>query len=236
MRRVVLYAVAILMLSVACKKTEGNENKRWEQANKDVDELTVLYPGFKAALEQQRTEAKTAMEAAKAVEDKDSRISKMSSANNKLTGGFITQLKGVDAKKKAIQAKIVQVTGGAGDKADRASAQQAAENAKKVIAKVEATLKKGAPDVKSARVIMKQVTADLQSATSNLGMAAKMAQQKKDAKNPKAKTGTGAATTLVAPPKAAKWTCEYCDHENKGDATHCAQCNALRPKTKKPKK
>lgn len=236
MRKIALCAALALVAAVGCKKTEKGEDSRWKSGAKTVEELKVLYPGFKAPLQAQYDKAKASMDQAKAESDKDARIKKMSSANNLLTSGFVEQLKTIDTKKKAIEAKIIEVTGKAADKNDRATAQQASDSAKKIIGQVDATLKKGAPDVTAANVIVRKASQDLQQAEKLLATAAGIAAQKQAAKNPP-KGATGAATGAAAappPPDPAKekWVCDHCGKEHTGVDKNCTNCGASRP-TKK---
>ncbi len=230
MRKLALCFIAVLAIA-GCKKTVKGESKRWTSNNQTVDELGVLYPNFKKPLEEQRAKAKAAMDAAEKVEEKKKRISQMSSANNLLMAGFVGQLSDVDATKKKIDERIVEVSGKAADQADRMSAQQAAENAKRVLAQVDATLKKGAPDVTSANIILKKVTADLRAAEENLDKAASMAQDKQTAKTDKATAEKAAADKAAQEKKAAEtWTCEFCGTVNKtADGNKCGNCGADRP-------
>lgn len=237
MKKIALYAVALLIVAAGCKKTEKGEDTRWKTGTSTVEELKVLYPGFKAPLQEQHDKAKAAMEVAKKESGKDARIKKMSSANNLLTAGFVGQLKTVDEKKKAIEAKMIEVTGKAKDKADRATAQQASDSAKKIIGQVDATLKKGAPSVTAANIIVKKAIADLQQADKLLGTAAGIAQQKQAGKNPGAgklinKT-VGAKTPPPPDPAKEKWTCDHCGHQHAGTEKSCTNCGAARPIKKK---
>ena len=234
MRKIALYAIALLIVTAGCKKTEKGEDARWKSGVKTVEELKVLYPGFKAPLQEQYDNAKNAMDLAKNESDKDARIKKMSSANNLLTAGFVSQLQTVDTKKKELQNTILKVTGQASDQADRATAQQASDSAKKLIAQVEATLQRGAPSITAANVIVRKAIDDLQQADTLLGTAANMAQAKKNAAN--ATAGTAGATPgagAAAPdPAKEKWTCEHCGQEHVGTDQTCSNCGAPRPKAK----
>lgn len=233
MRRIAVVTIALLVLGMGCKKTEKGENQRWKNATKSVEELKVLYPGFKQALTEQYDQAKTLMDQAEKLSDEDDRIKKMSEANNLLSRGFVPQLAGVDAKQKAIQSKIVEITTKAADQSDRAGAQQAADNAKRTIAQVDAALKKGAPDAKSAAIIVSKVTADLDAAERLLGKVANMAQQKQGAAAaPAAKTPGSNPPAANAQPAAEPWTCEYCGHTNEHDHESCGNCGAARPAKK----
>ena len=58
-----------LLLTVACKKTVENQTARWTAANKTADELGAVYPGFKAALEDQRARAKAVYDSASSITD-----------------------------------------------------------------------------------------------------------------------------------------------------------------------
>ena len=230
MRRLAFCLIALFAFT-ACKKSVEGESKRWDSGIRTVDELGVLYPSFKAALEVQRQKAIVAMDAAKSVADEKERISKMASANNLLMGGFAGQLRDVDATIKQIRQKLVEVTGKSTDESDRLSAKQAADGAERVLADVAATLRRGAQDPASADVLLKKVTADLRAAQDNIDKVARATTDKQTAKQPQtgAQAGSGQPGTATEPAAAASWTCEYCSTANSGDATVCSNCGAAHP-------
>lgn len=227
MRAMTIGFLALLFTVVACKKSVEGESKRWTNANRKVDELAVLYPGFKTALEEQRQRATVAMDAAKAVSDEKQRIDKMDAANDMLTTGFVGQLRDADQTIKKIREKLVDVAGKAVDESDRLSAEQAADQAKRVVADVESMLKRGAADAASAAIVLRKVTEDLRAADMNLDRAAKIAQDKQRAKQgtqgPKAGQPGGQPPADQA---AQTWTCEYCGTVNPKDNATCHNCGA----------
>jgi ABC-type transporter Mla subunit MlaD len=219
--------VALLLMVAACKKSVEGESKRWTSANRTADELIVLYPGFKAALEEQRQKAKTAMDAAEAVSEEKQRIDKMAAANTMLTSGFVGQLRDADQTIKKIREKAIEISGKATDESDRMTARQAADQATRVVVQVEGMLKQGAPDAASAAIKLRKVTEDLRAAQDNLDRAARIAQDKQRAKESAEKAEKAPANTQQ--PAAEVWTCEYCDHKNPSEATACENCGAARP-------
>ncbi len=232
MKRLALgFLLFTLTLALGCKKSVEGESKTWDRANQTVEELKVLYPGFKAALAEKQATAKTAMEAAKAVDGDKAKIEKMAAANHMLTGGFIDQLTNVDAAKKKIRSTVVELAGKANDERDKAGMHKATEQADQVLAEVETILKRGAKTATEASVILKKVTSDLESAEKNLAMVAKSAGDKVAAKAAKEK----AAADKIAADKAAAdkakeppppWKCEYCSTDNPADSKACKNCGA----------
>ena len=220
-----------LVLAIGCKKSVEGESKTWDRANQTVEELKVLYPGFKAALVEQQTAAKTAMEAAKAVDGEKDKIKQMAAANSLLTGGFVGQLSQVDAAKKKIRSTVVELAGKAADERDKASMEKATQQADQILAEVETTLKRGAKNTTEASVILKKVTADLESAEATLNMVAKTAGDKEAAKAAAAKAEAdkiaadeAAAAKAKEPPPP--WKCEYCSTDNPAERTACKNCGA----------
>ncbi|WP_428262386.1 zinc finger Ran-binding domain-containing protein [Haliangium sp.] len=241
--RVVIVSLAALLCAAACSKSVEGEGKRWQRNLNSVKELSVLYPGFKGALEAQRATAEAAMKEAEAISGEEQRIEKMAAANQLLDGGFVGQLADVDRTTKKIRELIVTVSGKTKDEADRLSARQAAESAERVLSEVQTTLARGAPDPAAAAVVLKKVSADLRAATSNLDKVARAVRDKErkdEEANAKAGQGGDKAAAGATDPKgaggtapaAATWTCEYCDHQNAAEATTCSNCGAARPKAK----
>jgi hypothetical protein len=225
MRRLT-YCFLALTVFAACKKSVKGESKRWERANQTVDELAVQYPGFKSALEEQRSKAKAAMEAAEKISDEEERIDKMSEANKLLTGGFIGQLGDVDKKEKKIRDEIVDAAGLAADEAARMSIQKAVEHAEHTLAEVDAVLKRGAPNKTEAAILLKKVTSDLNAAEKTLKRVTKGAEDKKAEA---AEKGDVSGAPAAGEPEGATWTCAYCNTVNAAKRTTCSNCGADRP-------
>lgn len=229
MRAMAIGCVVLLLTVAACKKSVEGESKRWTSANRTVDELSVLYPGFKTALEEQRQKAKAAMDAAEAVSDEKQRISAMSAANSMLTSGFVGELRDADQSIKKIRDKVIEVSGKAADESDRLTAKQAADQATQVVTQVEGVLKRGATDAASAGILLKKVTTDLRAAQDTLDRVAKIAQDKQQAKEAAQQPAAGGTGQAPAEQPAATWTCDHCDHNNPAEATTCQNCGAPHP-------
>lgn len=213
--KLMLVAVVALVAAAGCKKSVKGEESRWSSVNKQADEMAALYPGFKAAIEERRTAAKKAYDAAQSIDDEKQKISKLSEANRLLGGGFVEQLSRVDDSIKALRASLVDAAGAKLEPEEKARAEAAVAETKKSLQAIEERLRRGAPTATAADAVMKQIDKDLGAATAML-----------------AKATPAAAAPPPAEPAAAEpttWTCEYCDNQNEPEATACHNCGAARP-------
>jgi hypothetical protein len=234
-RSLTIVVLALMTFSVlACKKTEKGESKRWDSGLQTIGELSATYPAFKSALEEQRSVAQTAMAAAEKQEDKKARVEAMSKANNLLTGGFIADLQGVDARVKKLRQEMVAVVGTAKTDEEKAVLNEAKIQVDKSLAAIDKTLAAGASDAASASAVLKKIDSDLTFAVGTLGEVTKRVGNREQAETSAAaaKTADEQAATEAATEAVAPWTCEYCSHENPHDATTCANCKAARPTAK----
>jgi predicted small secreted protein len=92
-RGIVVVAALAAVALASCKKTVEGETKSWERNTQKVQELTVLYPAFGAALKEQLKKAQEAMDAAKAITDQQQSAKKMAEANALLGSGFVYTLR-----------------------------------------------------------------------------------------------------------------------------------------------
>ncbi len=220
-------AVALCLLVVGCKKTVKGESRRWEAGQKKVSELAVRYPGFAAALEQQRGKARAIYDAAQGVSGDEAKAKKLSEANTQLVGGFVGKLDALDGKIKGLRQSLVAAGGVARDAPERGRVDAATTEVKRSLDKVDALLKQGGKDVVAAGVIVDQANGELDLAARMLADAM-----------PKAAPPTTAKQGATTPPpdnQPKPWTCEYCDHVNDPDAKTCANCGAPRPNPAPPK-
>lgn len=221
----VAIGLAVLAMAVAvsaCKKTVKGETSRWDASNRKVDDLAVLYPSFKSALEDQRAQAKTVFDAAQTIEGDEAKAKKMSEANTLLSGGFVAQLGAADATIKSIRSKLVEAGSVAKDAPERARAESVSEEAKRTLADVDKRLRAGAKDAGGARAVLEQITNDLQHAD-------KLLTELMPRTTPAAAAATPEPIGDTAP---TSWTCEFCDHQNEAEATTCANCGAAKPAAK----
>jgi hypothetical protein len=233
-------SIAILLLALvtmnflACKKTEKGESKRWESGLSSYTALSATYPAFKSALAEQRESAEAAMKAAKAQEDKKKRVSAMSKANNLLSGGFVGQLKDVDARIKTTRKTLIATAGKPKTPEEKSVFAAAKVQVDTTLASVEVMLKSGAVDAASASAVMKKVDSDLKFAEDALAEVTKSVGNREQAEaKTAADTKTSEAAAAAAAAEAvAPWTCEYCSHENSHDAKTCTNCKAARPAKK----
>lgn len=213
--------VVAVAAMVGCKKSVKGEESRWTSANKAADKAATLYPAFKQAVEERRKQAKAIYDEAQKIEDEKAKISKLSSANQMLTTGFVAQLAAIDEQVKEIRSQMIEAAGNV-EGVDKARADEAIRQAKSIMRRVDGTLRKGATDVKSAEVVVNKVVADLTEAKGHLAGVA----PKKPDPEPAKTTPSADTTTPKADPAKENWTCDYCDHSNKHDATKCANCGA----------
>lgn len=216
--------LALALSAPACKKTVKGETSRWESGSRKVDDLAVLYPSFKPALEDQRTRAKAVFDSAQTIDGDEAKAKKLSEANSLLTGGFVGQLEAVDATVKNIRGKLVEAGAIAKDAPERARAESVSEEARRTLAEVDRRLRAGATDANGARAVLERITNDLQHADRLLTEIMP---------KPAPAAGTPTATPEpVGDTAPTSWTCEYCDHQNEAEATTCANCGAAKPAPK----
>jgi hypothetical protein len=221
-----LALVLAALAATGCKRTVKGEEARWASVNRTADEISALYPGFKPAVEERRTAARALHDAAQKLADDEQRIGKLSEASNVLGRGFLRDLGGVDDRVRKIRAQLVEVSGAAADPAAERRLAQAKENVTRVLGEVDARLRRGAADGKSADALATKIAADLKSAEDQLAM---VAPAKPEAAAATAKDGKPAAG---AAPAAETWTCEFCNHANATSLTKCDNCGAARPAPK----
>ena len=222
-----------MVLAVGCKKSVKGEESRWKAANKTVDELAVVYPSFKAVLDEQRATAKKLYDAAQGIEDKKKKISALSAANKALTLGFVGQLSGVETKIKGLRSKLVAAAGTA-DPAMKSKVKAARKEVNRTLDDVKRRLKRGATSAKEATILVSKITNDLVGAEQIVAQVTPAPKKPATTKATKAAGGAGAAVAVPAKKaEPAKWTCEFCDHSNEGKAHTCSNCGAKRGSKKK---
>ena len=218
--RKLTFAVLIgaLLISWGCKRTAEDAGKSWERNQKTIDELAALYPGFDAALKERQKAAKAIFDAAQGLSG-DEAAKKIDAANSALTKGFVGQLKGLDKKLKGLRSKLVDAATGTGDENDRAALKVVHSDISKTLDGIDAKLKAGAKDAKSADIVLKQIMSDVSAAEKNVKKLGTSAKTKKDDKK---------AAAAEKKAEKADWTCEYCQSKNKHTHTKCESCGASR--------
>jgi len=227
---IVILGVALAGLP-ACKKTVEGESKRWSSTTQRVQELQALYPGFATPLKDQLKKAEAAMEAAKGISDEQEKIKKMAEANALALEGFAGKLGDVERLQKQIREKVTTAITGATDRSDRLAAKQAVDDAQRVLASGDETLRRGATDSVGANAVVRKVESDLSTAERNLDRvisAARARQKAATAKTAETKGGKAGAAT-GAPAAPAAWKCAYCSHSNDPKAAKCTNCGAPHP-------
>lgn len=225
---VVLLAFMMLLVGGCSKSVEGEE-KAWKANVAKVEELKAQYPGFGAAFDARLESAKKVYEEASSLSD-DAKIEKLSAANGKLRGGFVSDLDGLDAKIKKVREKRVEAAAQAGDAQSAAAAKLAAGDADKTLTRIEKTLQTGAKDEAGANAVLKKVLADLKTAESTIDKVLEVDKSKKDAKQAAADEdkAADAKAKADAEAKVADWKCEFCGTMNKHTHGKCESCGAPR--------
>jgi colicin import membrane protein len=220
----------VLLLVGGCKKSVEGEDKAYQANVAKLGELQAQYPGFKPALEARLASGKEIYDAAASLSD-DAKIEKLSAANKALSGGFVSDLQGLDAKIKKLREKRVEAAAKAGDESSRAAAKLAADDADKTLTRVEKTLETGAKDDAGANAVLKKVVADIETAQSAIDKVLEVDKSKKDdaAAKDDAKAAADAKEKADAEAKVADWKCEFCGTMNKHDHGKCDSCGAARP-------
>ena len=226
----------MLLLVGGCSKSVEGEEKAWKANVAKVEELKAQYPGFGAAFDARIEAAKKIYDEAGSLSD-DAKIEKLSAANGKLRGGFVTDLDGLDKKIKAVREKRVEAAAKAGDAASAAAAKLAAEDADKTLTRIEKTLKDGAKDEAAANAVLKKVLEDLKTAESTIDKVLEVDKGKKDARQAAEdeKNAADAKAKADAEAAVADWKCEFCGTMNKHDHGKCESCGAPRGDKKEAK-
>jgi len=222
--------VALLGVLGACKRTEEGESRQWDRAVRELGELSAVYPGFKAALDEVKGGAEAAMSAAQKLSDKEARIAAMAKANQMLTTGFVDGLSKVDERLDEIRKQLVRLAGDATTEEEKRAFEEAKKQVDKALADVEATLRRGARDVAAATALVRDATKNLDFARDALKQIGERIAARKRSEKAAAdeKTASEAAADQAAKDAVAPWTCEYCSHENPHDADKCSNCGAPR--------
>jgi len=220
-----------LTLSISgCSKSVEGESKKWDSNTAKVTALGAQYPGLKTALEARKASAKEVYDAAAPL-DGDAKIEKLAEANSALMSGYVRQLDQLDEKMKKLRESRALAATNASDSASQLGAKVAAEDAAKVIERVEAMLKKGSPDEAAAQVLVKKASDDLDAAQKAIDKVVAADKAKKDSAKAEveAEKSEVKADEAAAAAKVAPWKCGYCDSENPHDVTSCNSCGAARP-------
>jgi hypothetical protein len=235
MRGLVAVALGASLLGTGCKKTVEGENKAWEQNVQRINGLVAIYPGWANALHEQQKAAEDAMAAARSIGSQEEAAKKMADANALIGSGFVYSLSQIDSRTRMLRDKIVTATTEAEHATDQVAARAVTDDAQRILKNVDDTLKAGAPDAGSARLIMMKVEADLSSAGNNLDRIIAAAKQRKaeaaKAAAAPAAGGAGTGATNAAPVKV-QWKCSYCGHMNDDARQKCENCGAPRSEAK----
>lgn len=235
-RALLTILTAMTLTLSGCSKSVEGESKRWESNSAKVTALAAQYPGFKGAIEAQKSSAKEIFDAASGL-DGDAKIEKLSAANSALMAGFVGDLDRIEEKMKKLRESKAVAAAKAGDTSSLIGAKVAADDAEKTIERVEKLLKEGAADAAAAKALTKKALGDLDAAQKAIDAVVAADKEKKDAAqaekdeakaDKEAEKADAKAEKEAAAAKVAPWKCGYCDAENPHDATSCNSCGAPR--------
>lgn len=231
MKNIYLFTVLMALATFwsSCGSSVEGETASWKSNQERITRLKANYPGFKGALDAALNDAKTAMESAQSVGDKEAKIKAMSAANDKASPQFVRELDGMDRLMRDIEGKISKTKQAGGDRNDQSAIWDAANRADQAIREAKSKLKSStAADIASANAITSSVTSNLKSVQSLLDDIAKEAKNKADAakKAEDDKKAAAAKADEDAKKAAAPIKCGACGTENKAGSTKCSQCTA----------
>jgi hypothetical protein len=231
-----MLALAVAVAAVpGCKRTVEGEDKAWKANLQKLGELQALYPAFSGAIAEQRTRADEAMSRAREEGDPKVAAKKMADANDLVDGGWIGKLRRLESRERSLRSRVMT----AANEASYGGARVAADDADRILTRVESALRMGAPDALSADVVLRRIDGDLSSAASNIDHIISLARERREQedrdRDRSRDVGSGSSRRGALPPanlpaqvQKASWTCEYCGRTNDGDATKCAGCKAAR--------
>lgn len=234
MKKTALLVTAILLFTVACKKTVESEKKAWDRNLKKIEKLSFEYPNFKNVLQQQRIKAEAVMKAADAITKEEDKISKMAEANKTINAAFVSNLSSIKSKKQSLKEKIVQVKGMKMEMNERFAANRAISDADRAVMDAEDKIRQDIQNISQAESLTGLVLSDLKSAESGLEAVSRkikdrIAAEKRieNEKKQVVQKEEAAKKELAKPIK-----CNYCGTLNPPTRSNCKSCGAPLPKKK----
>lgn len=222
---------ALLILTVACKKTVESEKKAWERNLKKIERLSLDYPNFQHVLQVQKKKAVAVMKAAESISSEDEKIKKLSEANSVINAAFVRNLDSIKSKKKSLRNEIIKVRGLKMEMNERLSANRAISDADRVISEADDKIRQDVDTVSQAEALTSLVLSDLKSAESGLETVSRRikdriaSEKKAELDKKKAVEKEEAAKKELAKPVK----CPYCGTLNPPGKSKCKGCGAPLP-------
>ncbi len=234
MKKTALLVTAVLLFTVACKKTVESEKKAWDRNLKKIESLSFEYPNFKNALQEQRKKAEAVMKAADSITKEEDKIKKMAEANKTINAAFVSNLSSIKSQKQSLRDKIVSVRGLKMEMNERFAVNRAISDADRAVMDAEDKIRQDIENISQAESLTSLVLSDLKAADASLESASRrvkdrIASEKRieDEKKQVVQKQEADKKELAKPIK-----CPYCGTINAATNINCKSCGAPLPKKK----
>jgi chromosome segregation ATPase len=212
----------------ACKKSVEGENKQWDYAVKELNDLKITYKSFSPAIDALVKKAESVKKEADGMGDEKQKIAKLSEANNLLSHEFVRDLKSFKDKKKQLNDDILKLETSPKDESFKQSAMTVVSEARMLLRSIDDQLAANAASIDDATSLTRKVTGNFKQAQDNVSNL--LAQISKKAAENAPATGNTNGNTGTAPAdnnaQAAQVKCKYCSGMNDAAAAKCKSCGA----------
>lgn len=228
MKKIALFLILSLVLSLSCKKTVESEKKSWDINLREANELKYEYPSFTNVINDQIKIAETAMNDALAVTDEKMKIQKMSDANSLLNATFVRNLKEIKSLKYSLRTKSTEARGLKVEYSEMMSTNQALADSERIVYDSEMKLKNAISTRADADALSGLILSDLKMAVSNLDRVIAKVRERENLEKKKADqvTADKAAADKQKTDAAQPVKCTYCGTLNLATAVNCKSCGA----------
>ena len=228
MKKTMFILIALLLLSVSCKKTVESEKKSWDVNLRTLNQLIYEYPSFTNVIKEQIKAAEVIMNEAISITDEQTKIKRMADANSTLRCQFVRNLEDIKSLKQTIRSKTGELRGLKLAFNEMMTANQAMSDGEKIIFDSDIKLRNIVNTKNDADALSNLVLSDLKLAESNItriittvkdreALAQKQIQADESAKK-------AVEQKKVEDAKPVK--CGYCGELNPAGSTKCKSCGA----------
>ena len=232
MRKTALLFSALMLFSLACKKTVDSEKKAWEYNLKRMTKLSYEYPSFKGVIGEQQKAAEAVMNEAASISDEKAKIEKMAGANSMMRVTFLRNLDRITDLKDSINRKAIQVRGMSMSWDKRSGADQAVYSGERAVSEADVKLKSPVTTVQEAEALSSIALRTLERADSGLQSIIRDVEAQKKTEQAKEKQlqeeKAKVEQTRIESTQPVK--CSYCGTLNEPTAVNCKNCGAPLPK------
>ena len=232
------YSLVIILIALAtfvsCKKSVEGENKQWEYAVKELNDLKITYRNFAPAIDLLIQKAEGIKKEADGISDEQKKIAKLSEANNVLSHEFVNDLKSFADKKKQLNDNILKLETSPKDENLKQSALTVVSEARMLLRSIDEQLAANVSTVEDATSITRKVSGNFKQVSDNVNsLLAKVTDASKPADpnkaadpNKPADNTTGTSCSTPASNQVAQVKCKYCGNMNDASAAKCKSCGA----------